>query len=377
MPLEDQCNSWIVQWDASDQHRTGTSGDRHTSEWLLEEASALGARAKLFEFPFIRKEVRRALLKTPNKQYEGVPLFDGGSTSDITDSWCLSSAPIEDSILVLDGFRSSISLESARHIRELRGIVVFSNLQVPGLALLNADSYGRPYGPPVLQVPSEFKQELLAAADSNQPASLSIVLEDQITDASNVEATIPGTKPDLASLVVMTPKSSWYTSTAERIGGIVCWLECIRHFVEHPPDRDVIFTANTGHELGHVGLARFLETNPQLAREAYLWVHFGANFGAIDSNVRLQSSSENHMSTMRSILGKHDVSVSSEAKPGTRPGGEARNIFDGGGEYASILGSNRLFHHPADRFDSNVDLPRLLRIRSALVECVQHWATSV
>ena len=304
-------------------------------------------------------------------------MLDGGITSGGDSSGQLSLTPDKDSILLLAEPNSDTSLERARRSQELKGIVVVSSLRIPGLALINADSYGRPYGPPILQVASEFMQELFAAADSNQYASLSIVLDDQVTYASNVEARIPGTRPNLAPLVVMTPKSSWYTSTAERIGGIVCWLECIRHFVEHPPTRDVILTANTGHELGHVGLTRFLGTNPQLAREAYLWVHLGANFGATDSSIRLQSSSESHLSTMRSMLRKHNVSVASEAKPGIRPGGEARNIFDGGGEYVSILGSNRLFHHPDDRFNTNVDLPRLLRIRSALVECVQRWSTSV
>ncbi|MXW52380.1 MAG: hypothetical protein F4Z66_00010 [Gammaproteobacteria bacterium] len=377
MPLDDHCQPWIASWDASDQHRTGTAGDRQTSEWLLRVVSSLGAKAELYEFPFIRKDVRTAYLQIAHMNYEGFPMFDGGTTLGGDSSGVLSTTPDKDSILVLDESNSDTSLESARRSQELKGVVVVSNLPIPGLALLNADRYGQPYGPPVLQVPSESKQELLGAADSNRHASLSIVLDDQDTDASNVEVTIRGIRSDLAPVVFMTPKSSWYTSTAERIGGIVCWLECLRHFVQHPPTRDVIFTANTGHELGHVGLSRFLDTNPQLTKCAHLWVHFGANFGATDSNVRLQSSSENHLSTMRSRLQKHNVSVSSETKPGFRPGGEARNIFDGGGEYVSILGSNKLFHHPDDRFSTNVDLPRLLRIRSAMLECVQHWATSV
>jgi hypothetical protein len=120
-----------------------------------------------------------------------------------------------------------------------------------------------------------------------------------------------------------------------------------------------------------------LEANSQLAKKAFLWVHLGANFGAVDSNVRLQSSSDIHLGTLRTMLARHNIAVASEAKPGIEPGGEARNIFDGGGEYVSILGSNRLFHHPNDRFNINVDLPRLLSIRSALIECVQRWANYI
>lgn len=376
MSLSDQVCAWIERWDGSDQHRTGTAGDWQTSEWLLEEISSLGAGAELSSFPFIRKNVQTAQLTIGHKHYAGVPMFDGGSTSSRGCLGCLSTIPKEDSILVLTD-ASSDSLNQVRRVQDVKGIVMVSDSRTPGLALLNADSFEKPFGPPVLQVSSEFREDLIDCACSNESAMLSVVFDDQRTTACNVETKIAGTKPDLAPLVVMTPKSSWYTSTAERIGGIVCWLECIRHFVEHQPSRDVIFTANTGHELGHVGLDRFLKSKPCLTKDAFLWVHFGANFGASESKIRIQSSLHSHLRTLRLRFEKHGITIASEVEPGIRPGGEARNIFDGRGEYVSILGSNRLFHHPDDRFATNVDLPRLLRIKSALIDCVQSWASSV
>jgi len=52
----------------------------------------------------------------------------------------------------------------------------------------------------------------------------------------------------------MTPHSSWWRSTAERGGGLVCWLESLCALIAAPRACNVIFTANSGHELGHLGL---------------------------------------------------------------------------------------------------------------------------
>lgn len=375
--IEDRVRGWIAFWDASDQHRTGSLGDMQTSEWLLHEACKLGAEAELHNFPFERIDIQDAHLRVGQMSYEGVPMFDGGSTPAQGITGRLSPVPIADSLLVLSDSVSGNILNKSRTGSEVKGVVVVSNSHLPGIALINADSFETPFGSPVLQVPSESREELRAVADSSEPATLAITFHRKPTHAANVKLMIPGTKTGLDPLVIMTPKSSWYTSTAERVGGIVCWLECIRHFVENPPTRNVIFTANTGHELGHVGLSRFLDADPSLVKRAFLWVHLGANFGANESDIRLQSSSSSQLHKLRTSLERHNVTVAGEVRPGTRPGGEARDIFDGGGNYISILGSNQLFHHPDDRFSTNLDLPRLIRIRSSLIECVQDWAFSV
>src|SRR4051812_7816558 len=106
-----------------------------------------------------------------------------------------------------------------------------------------------------------------------------------------VSLDIAGYGGALAPLVVMTPRSSWWQSTAERGGGIVCWLESLRALIASPPalsllGRPVVFTANTGHELGHLGLDDFIARRRGWDRETAacgaFWVHYGANIGATD-----------------------------------------------------------------------------------------------
>ena len=172
----------------------------------------------------------------------------------------------------------------------------------------------------------------------------------------------------------MTPKSSWWTSTAERCGGIACWLACIREFAREVPQRTVVFTANSGHELGHTGLEEFLGRHPQLAEGAHAWIHLGANFAASGSQIRLQYSSDELGARLKHHVEAHNIETAAEVDGSTRPGGEARNIFDAGGNYVSFLGSNRLFHHPDDRMATNVDFERAFKVRNAVVALAKDLA---
>jgi hypothetical protein len=233
--------------------------------------------------------------------------------------------------------------------------------------VINADAYGTPYGPPVLQVATAHLQMLTQAARSAAQVRLTSVLQQQKTSASNVGTTIAGRNPELPPVVIMTPRSGWWRCTSERGGGLAAWLECVRQFTREQPLRTVRFTANTGHELGHVGLDYHLEKHPTLIRDAHCWVHLGANFAANGGAVLYQASDQQLTDTGMAMFNDAGQPPDATTPLGTRPFGEARNIFDGGGRYVSLLGSNRLFHHPADRWPDAVDIDKTLRLTQALV----------
>src|SRR5437763_651633 len=98
---------------------------------------------------------------------------------------------------------------------------------------------------------------------------------------------------DRPPLVIVTPRSSWWQSPAERGGGLVRWLESLRALLAAPPACDVVFTANSGHELGHLGLDDFVARRPGWDRPAAqggaIWIHYGANLGAVGGQLSLVS----------------------------------------------------------------------------------------
>ena len=376
----------IEAWDANPEHRTGTAGDLATAEWLADTIRAAGAEPTLDLFPFRRRALRECAVEAEGRRAEGVPLFDGGLTDE---------AGITCPLTRLDGTGRGIAVTtsspggtltalSAARRDTFRAVVVGSAPPegVPGLTLLNAPQYAQPYGPPVLQVSTQEIEWLDAAADAGSPARLVAHATIEDTEACNVITRIPGRDTSAPPLVIMTPRSSWWTSTAERGGGIAAWLACIRYFANDPGGCDVLFTANTGHELGHVGLEHYMARHPKLAKGARAWIHLGANFAATDchhagtrlaAGVRYQASPDLFAMGLES-LEAFGISPETIVPTDVRPGGEAQNVFDADGSYVSLLGKNPWFHHPDDRWPKTIDLEKTETICRAVLHIARTLA---
>ena len=100
-----------------------------------------------------------------------------------------------------------------------------------------------------------------------------------------------------------------------------------------------------------------------------MWIHLGANFAtAVSPGIAVQSSDEQARKLAFDTLSQHQLKPDGEIKPGQRPLGEARNIYDGAGRYISLLGRNGLFHHPSDTWPDAVDLEKTNRWVGAFTE---------
>ena len=376
----------IEGWDAISEHRTGTSGDLATAEWLADTIRAVGAEPTLDVFPFRRRTLRECAIQADGRRAEGVPLFDGGLTDEAGFTCPLTQLDGTDGGIAVTTFgpgASSGALSAARR-RAYRAVVAGSRAPdiVPGLALANAPQYGKPYGPPVLQVATQDGEWLDAAAEAGSSARFVAHATIEDTEACNVQTRIPGRDANASPLVIMTPRSSWWTSTAERGGGIAAWLACIRQFAKEPGRSDVLFTANTGHELGHVGLAHYMAGHPKLAKQARAWIHLGANFAAADcrlgeatlaSGVRYQASPDLFDMGLET-LAAFGIAPAEITPVDVRPGGEAQNVFDAGGSYISLLGKNPWFHHPDDRWPKTIDLEKIETICRAVLRIARRLA---
>src|SRR5439155_17847042 len=109
-----------------------------------------------------------------------------------------------------------------------RALVVICTGDRPGLGLLDAEQFRRPYGAPAVHVSSTDRPAVVEAIAQHSPARLVSVSRRTAARAFNVVVTLRGTDRNRRPLVVMTPRSAWWQSTAERGGGIVCWLESLR-----------------------------------------------------------------------------------------------------------------------------------------------------
>jgi hypothetical protein len=357
----------IREYDGQGVHRTGTRGDELSARWLAAHAERAGGRVKLEAFDHDRVDLRGCYVAAGGKRIEGLPIFDGTFTDAAGIRGTLgafgSSAEIG-WIELPPNAEYGEQYEPARRNNRHRAVIVLTKGGRPGLCPINAPEFLHPYGPPMLQIGGEQGDWL------RQQSQVHIVAEVRRTRtrAVNVTATVRGADPKLAPVIVMTPRSGWWHSTSERGGGLVCWLEVMRALAVGRPARNVHFLSSSGHELGHLGLKHFLEHHPELVSDSHVWIHFGANIGAVGAPNRVQAFDDELESVAVSALTDMGITVNDRAKRGVVPFGEAGNIHRAGGRYLSLLClSNPFFHHPLDRWPAAVDVQAVARYATAFV----------
>jgi len=374
---ETRAAAWLEAWDSQGIHRTGTAGDLAGAGWLAAEAAALGAKVEIEEFALNRLDPVAAYLEIDGDRIPAVPLFDALPTAPegIAGRLDLAGSDAEIGVVKLSpNSASTRPFQALRRGTQHRALVFICGGEEPGLALLNAEQFRTPFDPPAIHVGSEACDQVLAAAARGAPARLVADSRCNAAKASNVVVTLAGCGRARLPMVVMTPRSSWWQSTAERGGGLVCWLESLRALLAAPTPGDVIFTANSGHELNHLGLDDFLERRPGWDRPAgdggASWVHYGANLGAAGGVLSLASNTD---ALRRLSLGELTaVGQPPDDMPPAdqQPFGETRDIHRAGGAYLTLVGSNRWFRLPQDRWPAAIDLAAVARIAAASARIV-------
>jgi len=380
--IEARVGPVIQAYDGQGIHRTATDVDNRSAAWLVGEAKAAGGDARPEPFNISRIDVKSAFVEIGGRRVEGLPLFDGGFTGDGGVTGPLTSAREAGAVVLATIDAGGVSsegrgLSELRKLPGVRAIVAVTNGAHAGLTPSNAVDFSSPYGVPVLQVSSEDGAWLAEQAKARRDARLVAFVARTNTQAQNVVARVAGSRADLPPVVVMTPRSGWWQCASERGGGIVCWLESIRAVAAARPVRPVIFVASSGHELGHYGLDQFIDHQPDLIKRAAAWMHFGANIGAANGRMRLQSSSDEIEAKAVEAAGRAGAQFAQRVPRGTVPGGEARNIHVGGGRYVSTLGSSNLFHSQTDRWPSAVDVAAVARFASAFSQLAVRLASEI
>ena len=371
--------AWLTAWDSQGHHRTGTTGDEASALWLTHEAARFCVDVGFEEFQLHRLDQVACYLELDGNRISAIPAFDAPGTGASGVTATLSLSDREDAILAAQ--LSPRSVYTGEYDRLRRNavhralVIVCTGAARPGLGLLNAERFGNPYGAPAIHVSSEASETVLAAVARGAPAR--VVADNAYLPATarNVVVAISGSRRFLPPVVVMTPRSSWWQSTAERGGGIVCWLEALRALIAAPPACDVIFTANSGHELGHLGLDDFIARRPgwerPISEGGATWVHFGANLGAADGELYLQSASDDLRQLTEIELGRAGQTPNVVAPKTLVPSGETRDIHRAGGRYITLVGSNPWFHLPDDRWPRAVDVNAVTRIAAAAAGLVR------
>lgn len=360
----------LASYDLQGEHRTGGPGDQRCAEWLVEELAGLGITARLEPVPAPSVEVERATVTVGGRVLRGTPQPHPGLESTVVEG-TLGPAGGSADIGVLEAPQalSGAAIAAARQAGH-RAVLVVTPTAIGGTVLHNVEPYPPRGDVPVLQLPGGVGEALWAT----RRARVDLQVRDVTLQAANVVADLPGDPdgPDRPPTTVLTPRSAWWTSTAERAGGIVGWLVAAARLRATPDRGPVRLLATTGHELDHLGLRHHLDRHPPTGG----WLHLGANLGATGTAHLAFGSDDRWRDAGRRAL-QRALPETTAITPDTPPPGEARELRDHDGVwFVSLIGTNPWFHLPSDRHPTSTDAEAVAALADAVADLAVHMATS-
>ena len=135
--------------------------------------------------------------------------------------------------------------------------------------------------------------------------------------------------------------------------------------------------ATTGHELGLLGIAAFLERHPGIVPEALAWLHFGASIGAKhDPSPRLSASDTQLQQLAQQALEGAGMGPVPPTPNGTVAGAESKVVHERGARCLAIAGGNAFFHIRSDRWPETVDVDAVAGYATAFADVAVTLADS-
>ncbi len=365
----------ICAYEGMGVHRTGREADSSATWWMMQELVKVGVDADRQTFRFPRVEIHESSIRFGGWDIPAEPTYDGAFTDHQGVSGVLRTDSGAGIVLMELGperperMAAGIytSFELARQ-DGASGIILVMGDPDGEIVLRNAERPLEPIALPVLQVSPLDAEPLIDAVGSE----VTMIVDGGRVDApaDNVVASVPGADAEAAPVVLMTPKSGWYTCAAERATGIAVWIEVAGRIAARPGRRTLNLVASSGHELHHLGLEHYIAALGESAREVHAWVHLGASIGARDGTPRYAASDDECFRIATEALAAQGIEREAFAV-GSAGFGEARNVGEIDGRFVSLLGGHPYFHSPQDVFERCVDLELVERHVDAVEQIVR------
>jgi hypothetical protein len=371
----------VAAFDASGIHRVGSPGDVASGEWLMSEAARCGIEVSRMAVPVNHTVVEEAYLECAGMRIDGLPMFDAPPApgEGVSGKLCASGSAGTIGFAEFPPNAASIkgqALENLRRTTAHAALLIATRSTGESLAPINAQYYDHPFGPPVLQVAGMHHAFLGEHASNHTPVKLVSKYRCAVVESFNIAA-VAASGASAAPLAVVTPRTGWWESTAERGGGLVAWLAALAAAAALRQNgklkRDVHAYATCGHELGHLGLHALTQQQAPLVGNAKYWLHLGANLGGAGNlTMFLRAADSAHSATMRELLVDEGYPAQHiHIEPIGRISGEGHDLTHLGGKVLSLAGSNQHFHAASDRWPGNVNAAGI----AAIARAVARWVT--
>lgn len=383
----------VMRYAAMGEHRTASSVDLMTADWIKNEMHAAGLQADFDTWSLRQFHLESCWIETLNTRISAFPLWHptpvGTEPIDLslaTDVDLMGKAALilfED-LMVTAKSDHAAKVEAAARAgaRAVIGCTPHRSGEIYGQNVIPPHNQ-RPWPIPVLMVAPKYWHILIDAADHGDVAKLNLTgTDDQAAKAHNVVSRLArGSR----WIIVSTPQSGWFRCAGERGAGVALLLGLARWAAASEMPQSFLFLSNSGHEIGHMGIHHVFEQDVLPPRDQTdVWLHLGASIGT-----RAYAQLDGVLSPSGPepeswLFCSDDIQAPLErafeamphlsAEPYNRKNGEIRWILERGYSAFSLMGPQRFFHLESDGPEA-VDADLLSAIARTLCRAFAGLAT--
>jgi len=172
----------------------------------------------------------------------------------------------------------------------------------------------------------------------------------------------------------MALRSGWWQCVSEQGSRLVHWLEIMRNLAATKPLRVCHFVALSGHELGFIGIAPYIEKRTEMLKRAEAWIFLGSDIGQPGQPNLIHASDQALEEWLVAALAKEGLPVDAKAQHDSKARGETASIQSAGGRFVTLACGSSVFHNVGDRWPEAVDVTLVARYAKAISDGVLELA---
>ncbi len=318
----------VEEYAALGIHRTGTSVDRATVDWMAEQLADAGLTVEREPYDF-EQWTAESMLTADGDAVDHLPVFhEFVGSIDTTDIHVEVIDPL------FGGFPSVLgpAIATARDVGA-GALVVATQHDEGALVAINRHPEHGSRVPTALVAGSEAERLTNAS-------SVRLVMDSTLTPSwsTNLFAT---NDLDGPVLMLTTPLTGWFTCAGERGTGIAVTIDLARRLTQAGTPVQVL--ATTGHELENLGARRWLDRN---VVDAVATMHIGASVGVPDAlRAAMTNVEADDASDLVDAVGRAGIALRTDADNWL---GEGQLHAATGVPLLSFSGAGIDFHTPND-----------------------------
>lgn len=361
----------VVTYAGFGEHRTASDADLRTSQWIADQLTAAGLETGFQQWWPEQFFPRETYLEVGAERVECFPLWPPMPTGPkpicaplVAFRPGMAAHRVAGRIAVVRLPDDTEELFGPRTEEIPAEAVNAGAMAVVGIqghpsgevVAINA-RYGRERWPvPVVIAAARDKEATASAAERQTEAALLVNGEYQPrAEAKNVIGRLE--RGDRV-IVVSTPQSGWFRCGGERGPGVALFLGLARWGATRRSDTSYLFVSTSGHELGGIGMRRFMKELAPRPESVICWLHLGSSIATKPSLDYNRIKRLVCPSTLVPLLNDAFADVPGLSATTGNAAGDLKLVLAEGYRAFGLFGLHRFFHTPADGSESTA--PELL-----------------